>query len=54
MKIHIDFQGLNRIACKLGLHIFTNWEKELVDSRYVERRYCDDCPRFETRKIKTK
>ncbi len=50
MKINIDFQGLNRILCKLGLHLYTNWyQDDYCDAhkKYEPVRYCEECSRYQ-------
>ena len=55
MTININFEGLNKILCKFGIHRFTNWETDTNDrSEYGLGRYCNDCPRYEFKHVTTK
>jgi len=55
MTITIDFDGLNKILCKLGFHRWFVYEGTgcLPDSTYGLWRFCQDCNREEQLKRPT-
>lgn len=49
MTININFEGLNKILCKFGVHRWDNWDGEFIAGRYEDVKYCQDC---EIRRVK--